>query len=1053
MSDYENSYYTVRNLKRPLMSQVPAQVPAQVSAQVEVVDNTVTTVTKTPKVAKKKSLNVHEKCSIGGNGISIVTQSLTTEGKAKPQDIIVIEGIEDEMDIIDKYIEENAKTIDTMRGIDSELTNKLVRQLVRALFDQHYEEGVKAATGNKKYNLVQDVLNGSAELNKALSGLAKYDADQEFLLNNIDREAVNEFVKTHKDLVDSIGSDSHDDLYIKSKILEAIGFFVKKPIADVLFDAKMGNDAIIKAHPTYIPFIKKDAPKDDKDFVQMDKNCANLNAEYSLAYITLAQMITFFDEYIVKQLTKKRKDYHADYIKTNLPEEVTKDTEMLLDLVDDIKHVHGGKIDYDALDVKIRLYTILMDQESLKNLAPLDKKLAEKLNNEKSKWPCKINTKSFEREYTSWMLKQDEEYCTMVYELQVATKALSMSKRFIIDGCASDITKKEDCVDKIIYTIQEKFENYRIFLSTELADQKQGTYSTFCGRTVSQGKSTKRGVYDKINVLTDVQLLLCTKHVAEVEAEAAAKKEEDEAAGIEVEQEAAEDDSDDDSEAPEVADSAVPKGRKIEPTKAIPSYGTYIRKLYKNAIKPHKYTFSVTDESFVNMICHIVRDTVNMYTCLAIDSYNNFIESKLYTTRFEPFADGYRDLSIEEADDFVKQMSLYIAEKAGLEHLPSDIPMLMDLFEAFNENMRTAVIPHPSSFYNISCPIASANINKYKVDISHRYEMEEARYQTDIEEAAAEDNEEQEGDETAAKKKAKKVQNIQAFDKMFRNYYKSSTPKPKNKHTTNFLNDLSMVVNYIVSLRLTWLGKLITFSSNEGDKPYYSVDDRKHYAAVIVQKFVDSVGASASSNKAFGESIFKHLKEIRGKLDKNSADIEELIRADMDKLRAHSHKALLDNEALKENKLNKIKRGTTVAPGKNAPITSQEKKIVASHSFASNFVMDRIRTFPIESKNIPFFNKKIERLCGYAEELACENICEFEINKEEHTQLVWSYPVRPYTNNASIGIIGSTLQRSLLSVVENALTTQFHATGPKKNVVQSDTLSSVLNMMGANEIW
>lgn len=1060
MSDSEISIYTNRNPNHPKMSQV--------SVQVEVVDNTVTT-TKVQKVAKKKSLVIEEECSIGGSGISVVTQSLTTEGKAKPQDIIVIDGIEEEIEIIDKYIEEYAPTIDTMRGIDSELTNKLVKQLVRALFDQHYEEGVKAATGNKKYNLVQDVLTGSAELNKALSSLAKFDADQEFLLNNVDPEEVETFVSDHQELVELLKADfSPDDLFIKAKVLEAIGFFVKNPICNVLLDAEYGNNALIEAHPSYVPFIKKDAPKDDKDYVQMDKNRASLNAEYSLAYITLAQMISFFDEYNVKLLAKKLKAYQVDYVKATFPENAMEDMEFLAGLVDAIQHGDEEELDTEALATKIRLYTILMDQESLQDLAPLDKKLDEKLKNKKSKWPGKFNAKAFEREYSMWMLKKNQEYNLLSFELQVATKAASMSKRFIIDGCAGDITKKEDGVDKIVYTIQDKFEDYRLFLSTELADQEQGTFTTFCGRVVTQGRSAKRGVYDKINALTDVQLLLCTKHVAEAEAEAAAKKAEDEAEGLVVDVEEPQDDagSDDEAEAeeaPEVADSAVPKKKKIEPTKALPSYGTYIRKLYKNAIKPHKYTFAVTDEAFVGMICHIVRDTVNMYTCLAIDSYNGFVESELYTTRFEPYADLYKDLSLEDADDFVKIMSLYIVEKASLDDLPDNIPMLMDLYEAFNENMRTAVIPHPASFYNISCPIASADINKYKVKVAHQYDIEKARYTAGV----AEEDEEEEQPEVeeqpepvegeapapAPKKKAKKVQNLPPFEKVFRNFYKSSTPKPKNKHTTNFLNDLAMVINYIVSLRLTWLGKLITFSSSEGDQPYYSVDDRKHYTAVIIQKFVDSVDASASSNKAFGESIFKQLKEVRGKLDKNKADIEELIRADMDKLRVNCHKALLDNEASKETKLNKVKRGTNVVAGKVAAITTQEKKIIASHPFAANFIMDRIRSFPIESKNIKFFNKKIERMCNYAEDLMGDNMCDFEINREDHTQMAWSYPVKPFTNNTSIAIIGATLQRSLLSVVENALTTQFHAVGPKKNVVHSETIASVLNMMGANEIW
>lgn len=1020
---------------------------------------TVSSTASKTKVPKTKSFVLDAPVSLSGAPINMSTKKVSTGvTKVKDQDLIAIDGIEAEIKWINSHLESGAD----FSTVDSDLTNRLVKDSVAALIQKHTDLGDEALKGkknSKKFNLAQKVFTGSAEWNRALLGLAKFDADQTHLLNAIPQEDIDAFAADNEDIVSQLPDVSKSDLYIKSKMLETMAFFIKNPISKTIEHCENGTEALMAAFPDYVPLVKKDTPVDaDFDFVassnQIDKNYHGLNIEYCLAYITLAQMISSFDEYTVKRLAKEAKAYFDNFAETKV-KALGEDVKALKKLVTKI-----GTDDEEALKTTIRLYTVMVDKTSLAALASKDKKLDEKLKSADSKWPKALDLSTFAREYTSWMLKDDAKYQALLAEHQAAIQMRALSKKFMIDGSASDITKRDGSVDKIIYILQGKLQEYQATLGAKLAAVATPTSgSTFCGRTVTVSKKKAA----RVNALTDVQLLLCVKSIEE----SAEESTEESAVEEPVEEPSkvippkALDDEDSDSEDEEDAPSEVTKGgsvvsKKETKVKEIASYGTYMRKLYKNAIKSFKFTFAVSDEHFVSLFQHITRDAVNMYTCLGVRACNNFSNVEIYTNDYNPLTTCYKDVAPEELDTFIKKLAHHVAnrESANVEDLPDTLPVIVDLFDAFNEDMEVTSVMTPGSNVNLRAPLSAKNIDEYRADVAEHYRLVSERYDAEEsdEESEPESDDEDEtsgsGSSTASKKKAKR-RTLPNFEKTFRTYYKSTTPKCKSKNTTLFLSDLAMLVTYIVQMRLVWLGSLITYSSEDPESPYFTASERKDYVVDVIVEQIESTHSANDANAVFKTCVTAPLKEVKNRFASNKADNEELIHKDVEKLRKYGKAELDATETALANARAKKSTNVRTASG----ITNSERKLLSSHTFMANFILDKMKTVSLKSESEQFVQRKIERIYSFAEDLAKESKERLDIRFEQNTGLIWSWPIMPYTNANSIGIVGASLQRSLLRVIEDSLTTQFHSINPKKNVIHGETFGSVLNIVGGNTVW
>lgn len=982
------------------------------------------TATVTEKVTKKKSLTIKEPCSLAGNPISMVTEQVEL-GISNPdkKEVIAITGIDDEIAFIDTYIDKYGATHSSMKKIDSDLTNKLVKNVVSALIAQHTalgEEGDK-----KKFSLSQKVLAGFTEWNKALEANAKFEADTEYPLNVIAPETIKEFTAANADLIEELGEDfSPTDLYIKAELLSAISWFVENPITKIVDLGEQGTEAITEEHEDYVPFVKKPVVANPK---QAYKNISSINIEYNLAYITLAYLISSFDDYTVKRLEREIKKYFSDYSTENVKKHAD-DTAKLLKLA---KRV--GVEDDAERKIAIRLFTILNDKNELKKLAPKDKKLKEKLANPDAKWPEKVDINAFAREYTEWALVEDEAYGLLHHELDVALQLQEISKRFVVCGNAADITKTDGLVDTLVLSLESKFAEYSSFLNGKFEAEPKGKFTeTYCGRKVVTTKKKRC-----IDPLTDNQLLLGLKVIEET--------------------------------ATEEGVAAKGVATKSVATPAIPCYGSYMRKLYKMAIKNYKFAFSSCDKTFGVLFEHIVRDTVNLYTSLAIDSHNKFSNSEIYSLNYDQLSRYYSKAETDKLDTFIKKLTSFANHGVvTIDDLPDHIPMVVDLYDSFEWEMEPHAVHQPGSAYNLHCPLASADLARYRRDASNHFKREHNIYTSlmDVEEAeadaeaaaAAEEDAEDEDDEEVveAPKKTKKRRTEPTIETTFRTYYKASAAKSGNKNTIRFLTDLSMAVAYIVNLRLVWLGKLITFTS--GEIPYHSVDDRKDYVAGIVRNQIETVSSSHASNEAFKScvvSLTKELKTRSGSL--NGGDIEKELKEDLKTVRTAGRTELnAQEEALRtESERLNAKGGRRAAATKERPwISAKEKKVYGSTAFHSNLILDKVHNKKLDSSSQELFVSKISRLHDCADRLSSENRNPIEVDNEPHTTMMWSYPIKPYTNNNSISLINVTLQRTLHNVVEDCLTTQFYNTdNKKKNMINGDLFNSILNISRGNEIW
>lgn len=981
------------------------------------------TATVTEKVAKKKSLVIEEPCSLSGNPISMVTEQVEL-GISNPdkKEVIAIAGIDDEIAFIDAYIDKHGATHSSMKKIDSDLTNKLVKNVVSALIAQHTalgEEGNK-----KKFSLSEKVLTGFTEWNKALAANAKFEADTSHPLNAISPEKIKEFMTANADLVEELGEDfSPTDLYIKAELLSAISWFVENPITKIMDLGEQGTEAITEEHDDYIPFVKKPAVTDAK---QADKNIASVNIEYNLAYITLAYLISSFDDYTVKRLEGEIKKYFSDFSTENVKKHAD-DAAKLLKLAKSV-----GTEDDAERKIAIRLFTILNNKTELKKLAPKDKKLEEKLANPDAKWPEKVDINAFAREYTEWKLAEDEDYALLHYELEVARQLQEISKRFVVCGNAADITKTDGLVDTLVLSLESKFAEYANFLNNKFEAEPKGKFTeTYCGRKIVTTKKKRC-----IDPLTDNQLLLGLKAIEETEAKEATAK------GV---------------------------AAKSVATPATPCYGSYMRKLYKMAIKNYKFAFASCGKTFGVLFEHIVRDTVNFYTSLAIDSHNKFANSEIYSLNYDQLSRYYSKAEADKLDTFIKKLTSFANNGVvTIDDLPDYVPMVVDLHDSFGWEMEPHAVHQPGSAYNLHCPLASADLARYRRDASDYFKYEHSIYTDlmDAEEAeadaaaatAAEEDEEDEDNEdvTEAPKKNKKRRAEPTIEKTFRAHYKASAAKSGNKNTIRFLADLSMAVAYIVNLRLVWLGKLITFAS--GEIPYHSVDDRKDYVAEVVRNQIETVSSSHSSNEAFKSCIVSLTKELKTRAGSlNGGDIEKELKEDLKTVRTAGRTELnAQEEALRaESERLNAKGGKRTTATKERPwISAKEKKVYGSTAFHSNIILDKAHSKKLDSSSQELFVSKISRLNDCAERLSSENRNPIEVDNEPHTTMMWSYPIKPYTNNNSVGLINVTLQRTLHNIVEGCLTTQFYNTdNKKKNMINGDVFNSVLNLNRGNEIW
>lgn len=990
------------------------------------------TATVTEKVIKKKSLLIEAPCSLSGKPIEMVTEQVEL-GISNPdkKEVISIANIDEEIDYINNYIEKNGSTYASMKKIDSDLTNKLVKNIVSELISQHTTIG-EDGDSKKKFSLSQKVLAGFTEWNKALASNTKFEADTDYPLANISQETIKEFVSANSDLVEELGEHfSPTDLYIKSELLATIAWFIENPITDVIDLGEVGTEKILEKYEDYIPLVKK--PVGDK---KSEKNVASVNIEYNLAYITLSYMISSFDDYTVKRLEGKIKKYFSDYSTDNV-KAFAKDNAKLLKLA---KSVDNDK-------VATRLFTLLNNKDELKKLAVNDKKLEEKLNNPEAKWPTELDTNAFAREYTEWALAEDEEYALMHYELEIARQLQEISKRFVVCGNASDISKADGMVDSLVLSLEKKFAEYADFLTGKFEAEPKGRFTdTYCGRKIIVNKKKRY-----IDPLTDTQLLLGLKPIED--------------------------------------------NGKVTQNPQTPCYGSYMRKLYKHAIKAYKFTFAPCEKTFETLFEHIVRDTVNFYTTLAIRSHNKFVSDEIYNLSYDQLSRHYAKADADKLDTFIKKLTSFA--NGGVvtsDDLPDSVPLVVDLFDSFETDMEPHSVYQPGTSYNLYCPLAHSDLTRHRRDAENFYNIESERYaeilrieqekaeleekrlkalrergddsdyssDSDSDSDSDEDeeqkqDEDEDGDSKEEKKKTttRKRKTEPKLEKTFKSYYKSNAVKSGNKNTIRFLNDLSMAVAYIVNLRLVWLGKLITFAS--GEDPYYDTDERKNYVASVIRNQIETVSSSHASNEAFKSCITAFTKELKNRsLEKNNGDIEKDLKEDLRILRTAGRLELnAQEEALRLESERLNTKGKRAVSTKERPwLSAKEKKIYYGTSFHANFILEKAASKKLDSVSHGLFIEKINRLNSYAENLAVESRNPVDVINESHTTMAWAYPVKPYTNNNSVNIINTTLQRTLHLIVEGCLTNQFYSTdNKKKNVVNGEVFKAVLNLYRGNEIW
>ena len=107
---------------------------------------TVSTTAPKVKVPKTKSFTLDSPVSLSGAPISMSTKKVTIGiTKTKEQDLIAIDGIDAEIEWINSYLENGAD----FSSVDSDLTNRLVKDSVSALIQKHIDLGDEALKDKK----------------------------------------------------------------------------------------------------------------------------------------------------------------------------------------------------------------------------------------------------------------------------------------------------------------------------------------------------------------------------------------------------------------------------------------------------------------------------------------------------------------------------------------------------------------------------------------------------------------------------------------------------------------------------------------------------------------------------------------------------------------------------------------------------------------------------------------------------------------------------------------------------------------------------------------